>query len=102
MLRDFNLKPTDPFMMTILNEHDSINLVKNNTSFKGEGSCIDLILTNQFFSFKNSTPFETGLGDHHHLIYSMLKTTFHKEESKTLIYCDYETFSLETFSSELF
>ena len=89
-------------MMTILNEHDSINLVKNNTSFKGEGSCIDLILTNQFFSFKNSTPFETGLGDHHHLIYSMLKTTFHKEEPKTLIHRDYKTFSLETFSPELF
>ena len=32
----------------------------------------------------------------------MLKTTFHKEEPKTLIYCDYKTFSLKKFSSELF
>ena len=32
----------------------------------------------------------------------MLKTTFHKEEPKTLIYRDYKTFSLEKFSSELF
>ena len=32
----------------------------------------------------------------------MLKVTFHKEEPKTLIYCDHKTFSLETFSSELF
>ena len=31
----------------------------------------------------------------------MLKTTFHKEEPKTLIYRDYKTFSLEKFSSEL-
>ena len=77
-------------------------MIKNNTCFKGEGSCIDLILTNRKFSFKNSTSFETGLSDHHHLIYSMLKTTFHKEEPKTLIYRDYKTFSLETFSSELF
>ena len=74
ILRDFNLNPTDPLMMTFLNEHDLINLIKNNTCFKGEGSCIDLILTNRKFSFKNSTSFETGLSNHHHLIYSMLKT----------------------------
>ena len=80
ILGDFNLKPTDPLIMTFLNEHDLINLIKNNTCFKGEGSCIDLILTNRKFLFKNSTSFETGLSDHHHLIYSMLKTTFHKEE----------------------
>ena len=55
ILRDFNLKPTDPLMMTFLNEHDLINLIKNNTCFKGEGSCIDLILTNRKFLFKNST-----------------------------------------------
>ena len=36
------------------------------------------------------------------MIYSMVKTKFHREEPKTLIYCDYKTFSLETFSSELF
>ena len=56
-------------MMTFLNEHDLINLIKNDTCFKGEGSCIDLILTNRKFSFKNSTSFETGLSDHHYLIY---------------------------------
>ena len=95
ILGDFNLKPTDPLMMTFLNEHDLINLIKNNTCFKGEGSCIDLILTKRKFSFKNSTSFETGLNDHYHLIYSMLKTTFHKEEPKSLIYRDYKMFSLK-------
>ena len=35
-----------------LNEHDLINLIKNSTFSKGEGSCIDLILTNRNFSFK--------------------------------------------------
>ena len=96
------LGDSDPLMMTFSDEHDLINLIKNKTCFKGKGSCIDLILTNRKFLFKNSTSFETGLSDHHHLIYSMLKTTFHKEEPKTLIYRDYKTFSLETFSSELF
>ena len=87
--------------MTFLNEHDLINLLKNNACFKGAGSCIDLILTDRKFSLKNSTSFETGLSDHHHLIYSMLRT-FHKEEAKALIYRDYKTFSLGKFSSELF
>ena len=32
----------------------------------------------------------------------MLKTMFHRKEPKTLIYRDYKTFSLETFSSESF
>ena len=96
-----SLKPTDSLMMTFLNEHDLINLIKNNTCFKGKGLCIDLILTNRKFSFKKSTSLETVLSDHHHLIYSMLKTTFHKEEPKTLICRDYKTFSLEKFSSEL-
>ena len=36
------------------------------------------------------------------MIYSMLKTAFHKEEPKALIYHDYKMFSLENFSSELF
>ena len=34
------------------------------------------------------------------MFYSIVKITFHKEEPKTIIYCDYKT--LETFSSELF
>ena len=32
----------------------------------------------------------------------MLKTTFHKEQPKTLIYREYKTFPLETFSSRSF
>ena len=83
---DFSLKPTDPLMMTFLNEHDLINLIKNNTCFKGEGSCIYLILTNQKFLFKNFTSFEIGIIDHHHLIYSMLKTTFYKEEPNSNLF----------------
>ena len=56
------------------------NLVKNNTCFKGPGSCIDLILTNRKYCFQGTSSFETGLSDHHHLIYSIFKSTFEKEE----------------------
>ena len=68
---------------------------------KWSDSCIDLILTNRKFCFKNSSTLETGLSDHHHLIYSMLKTTFKKEDSKRLIYRDYKNFNNEYFQNDL-
>ena len=45
-----------------------------------KGSCIDLILTNRKYSFKNTSSTDTSLNDHHHLICSMMKATFEKEE----------------------
>ena len=46
------------------------NLIKGHVYFKFKGSLIDLILTNRNFSFKNTQLFETGLSDHHHLVYT--------------------------------
>ena len=45
-----------------------------------KGSCIDLILTNRKYSFKNTSSTDTSLSDHHHLISSMMKTAFEKEK----------------------
>ena len=98
---DFNMEPSDSILKTFMQSHNLFNLIKSNTCFKGRGSCIDLILTNQKFCFKNSSTFETGLSDHHHLIYSMLKTTFKKEDSKRLIYRDYKNFNNEYFQNDL-
>ena len=84
-----------------MNNENFINLVKGNTCFKGKGSCIDLILTNRRYSFKHTSSNETGLSDHHHLISSMMKTTFEKEESKVLVYQNYKNFSFNSFKSEL-
>ena len=49
------------------------------------GSCIDLILTNIKYSFKNTVSYESGLSDHHHLIFLIIKTTFVSEEPKTFV-----------------
>ena len=84
ILVDFNLEPSNPSIVSYMNNQNLFNLVKSNTCFKGEGSCIDLILTNRKYSFKNTCSFETGLSDHHHLIYSVMKTTFKSEEPKKL------------------
>ena len=77
------------------------NLIKTNTYFKGKVSCIDLILTNRKHCFKHSSIFETGLSDHHNLVYSMLKTCFKREESKIFIYRDYKNFNDTDFRMDL-
>ena len=83
-----------------MNNQNLFNLVKCYTCFKGVGSCIDLILTNRKYFIKNTCSFETRLNDHHHLIYSVMKTTFKSEEPKTLIYGDYSNFSSECFKDD--
>ena len=88
-------------MLSFKNNKNFINLVKGNTCLKGKVSCIDLILTNRRCSFKHTCLTETSLSDHHHLISSVMKTTFEKEESKVLVYRDYKNFSFNSFRSEL-
>ena len=61
--------------------HNLTNLIKTNICLKVTGSWIDLLLINQKHLFKNTNAFETGLSDHL-LIYSMLKTSFQKNEQK--------------------
>ena len=74
------MEPNSPLLISFLQSLNLFNIIKSSTCFKGNGTCIDLILTNRKYCFKHSSTFKTGLGDHHHLIYSMLKTTFKKEE----------------------
>ena len=75
---DFNLTPDNKSIREFMDLYNFINLIKTATCFKGTGSCIDLLLTNQKYSFKYANAFETGLSYHHLLIYSMLKAFFLK------------------------
>ena len=88
-------------MMNFMDSQNFINLIKNNTCFKGVGSSIDLILTNRKYCFKNTSFYGTGISDHHHLIFSIMKTKFASEEPKKFVYCDYKTFSHECFKNDL-
>ena len=97
VLGDFNLESSSPSMLSFMDSQNFVSLIKNKTCFKGTGSCIDLILTNRKYSFKNTSFYETGLSDHHLLIYSVMKTTFKCEEPKTLIYRNYSNFSQKNF-----
>ena len=101
VISDFNLEPFQMCLKTFMETHNCFNLVKNNTCFKGPGSCIDLILTNRKYCFQGTSSFETGLSDHHHLIYSILKSTFEKEEPKQVIYRNYKHFQWQHFENDL-
>ena len=100
VLGDFNLDPSHTQLSAFMEHYNYYSFIKNNTSFKGNGSCIDLILTNRKYCFKNTSSFETGISDHHHLIYSMLKTTFEREESKNYTHRDYKQFQWKDFEKD--
>ena len=78
------MESNSPILISFMQSLNLFDIIKSNTCFKGNGTCINLILKNRKYWFKHSSTFETGLSDHRHLIYSMLKITFKKRGTKTL------------------
>ena len=64
-------------------------------------SCIDLILTNRKHLFQLSNTFETGLSDHHKLIWTILKSGGFKGAPIEKIYRSYKTFDVDQFQEIL-
>ena len=80
-------------MKYLLQGHTFYNMMKQNTCFKNDGSsCIDLLITNSKFSFMKKNSF-----DHHHMIYTILKTKFEKFEPKKLIYRNFKLIDSDQF-----
>ena len=101
IMGDFNMEPNNHMFKSFLDSNNLTNLIKNNTCFKGKRSSIDLILTNRKYSFKYTSSYETGLSDHHHMIYTMLKSSFINIEPKLLNYRNYKNFKFENFKEDL-
>ena len=101
IMGDFNMEPNNRMFKDFLDSNNLTNLIKTNTCFKGKGSSIDLILTNRKYSFKYTSSYETGLSDHHHMIYTMLKSSFINIEPKLLNYRDYKNFNFRNFKEDL-
>ena len=80
---NFNLESSYMLLSRFMDSHNYLNLIKGNTYFKSQVLYIDLILTNKKNYFKNAASFKTGLSDHHHLIYSMLKTAYQREREES-------------------
>ena len=95
IMGDFNLESGNTILTNFLDSNNLTNLIKTNTCFKGKGSSIDLILTNRKYHFKYTSSYETGLSDHHHMIYAMLKSSFVNVEPKQSNYRDFKTSCLK-------
>ena len=59
------------------------------------------MFTNRKHSFQQTQTFETGMSDHHVMIYTMFKTTFVKMPPKIKKYRCYKNFSMESFLDDL-
>ena len=93
------MEPNSPILI-FMQSLNLLNIIKSNTCFKGNGTCIDLILTNRKYCFKHSSTFQTGVSDHHHhLIYSIVKTTL-KKEPKLYKYRDYKKIDSTAFHTD--
>ena len=111
IIDDFNLEPSTGLLKNFMNSNVLYNLINVDMCFKDKRACIDLILSNRKYSFKNTNTntntfkntntFEPGLSDHHHMIYTMLKSTFEKAEPIKLTYRDYKNFSFDRFKADL-
>ena len=102
ILGDFNNVTTSVEISSFMADYCLYSLINTPTCFKSvNGRCIDLILTNKKHSFQKSQSFETGVSDHHHMIYTMLKSTYIHIPPKKVVYRSYKTFSEDAFKTEL-
>ena len=102
VMGDFNAETSQSDMTNFMLNFNLYNLIKTPTCYKSsEGKCIDLMLTTKKKSFQYSNTFETGISDHHHLIYTMFKTTFEKSPPQIVEYRTFKNFSRDTFRTEL-
>ena len=99
---DFNASPENPDIQRFLDANDFYNHHSFKTCWKSDnGSCIDLILSNQKHSLQHTGVCEPGISDHHSLIYTMLRTHFVKLPPKTFLYRSYKSFDQDRFLSDL-
>ena len=102
VIGDLNSDSKNGKLEGFLDSQTLFNHVNFNTCFKSDqGSCIDLILSNQRRCLQNTGSFDCGLSDYHHLVYTMLKSTFTRLQAKKIYYRSYRNFLENLFSIEL-
>ena len=95
---DFNLEESDEHMKNMLFGYNLVNLVKENTCFKGPPKSYDTILTNRKYHFQNTLALTTGFSDFHKMTVAVLKTEFVKSDPIQINYRDYKNYNSVNFS----
>ena len=100
---DFNSEIQEEDMHEFCQSYNLKSLVHQPTCFKNPSnpSCIDLILTNKYRSFQNTTVIETGLSDFHKLTATVLRKYFKNRSPRIISYWKYKNYSYVNFRSHL-
>ena len=72
IMGDFNMQECDEHMKGMLVSYNLINLVKENTCFKGPPKYYDL--TSRKYHFQNTFAMTTGFSDFHKMTVTVLKS----------------------------
>ena len=65
LMDDFNMKPNNPKLNELIDDHELCTLISETTCFKSINlTCIDKFLTNKKARFIKTLTFETGVFDH--------------------------------------
>ena len=97
------MKENHPSLAEFKNCHSLYNLINGPTCFKSRSnpSSIDHMFTNRKYSFVESQTIETGLSDHHKMIFTCMKSTYFKMPPKVITFRDYKHFDENTFLAEV-
>ena len=99
---EFNMTPENHHLENFTDSNDFENLIKEPICFKSTSPItIDFFLTNRKGCFMKSLTNETGIPDHHKLIYTFLKFTYAKGKSKFVYYRCFKNFYKELFKKNL-
>ena len=99
---DFNMIHEKHHLKDFTDANHFESLIKEPTCFKSTSpTTIDLFLTNTKGCFMKYSTNETGISDHHKLIYTFLKYTFAKGKPKFVYYRCFKNFNKELFKKNL-
>jgi len=102
IIGDFNTQPTNAKLISFFERQMLHCHVNFKTCWKSEqGSCIDLILSNQKNCLKSTGCIDTGVSDFHQLIYTVLSSTYTKLPPKLITYRSYHNFEQSDFLNTL-
>ena len=89
-LGDFNMSPEDKNFQHFTDTFSLEYLINQATCFKGNPSCIDLIITNRKSYFKKTCVTVTGISDFHKLTAVSLKSQILNTPPKIKTYRNYK------------
>ena len=102
LLGDFNLSTTNKRLADLVTFFNLESLIITPIWFLSKTpNCIDLILTNKKSLLKNSRTLKLWISDHHHLVFTSVRSQYIWGNPKIKFYRDYKHYNFESFNNEL-